>query len=238
MTKKMKIGLVVCGALIALVPLAVNAAITGTKHDLSFTSGQATAKAVSETQICVFCHTPHQAMSQSLLWNHAAGTVSGFSAGQTTLGGTTLPAALNNGVSKKCLGCHDGTIGVGDAPTTGAIAMSGADLDSSGKILPTLNTRVGNGTSIDNNHPVGIPYPGQPAYNGITTTVTTGAGTYKTLASAQTAGLKFYSNALPGDTGLGVECASCHDVHGATGIASFLRIANTGSALCLTCHDK
>ena len=42
-----------------------------------------------------------------------------------------------------------------------------------------------------------------------------------------------------------VECATCHDPHGVpsggTGsvfIPAFLRVDNTGSALCLTCHDK
>ena len=34
-----------------------------------------------------------------------------------------------------------------------------------------------------------------------------------------------------------VECASCHDPHSDTN-ATFLRIANTGSAVCLSCHIK
>lgn len=34
-----------------------------------------------------------------------------------------------------------------------------------------------------------------------------------------------------------VECASCHDPHGA-GIAALLRKDNTGSDLCITCHNK
>ena len=33
-----------------------------------------------------------------------------------------------------------------------------------------------------------------------------------------------------------VECASCHDPH--TSNATFLRIPNTGSAVCLACHVK
>jgi predicted CXXCH cytochrome family protein len=33
-----------------------------------------------------------------------------------------------------------------------------------------------------------------------------------------------------------VECASCHDPH--TETVTFLRIPNTGSAVCLACHDK
>jgi predicted CXXCH cytochrome family protein len=35
-----------------------------------------------------------------------------------------------------------------------------------------------------------------------------------------------------------VQCSSCHDVHGVTGVNYLLRMDNTGSALCLTCHDK
>lgn len=33
-----------------------------------------------------------------------------------------------------------------------------------------------------------------------------------------------------------VECASCHDPH--TANATFLRIPNSGSAVCLACHVK
>ncbi len=38
-------------------------------------------------------------------------------------------------------------------------------------------------------------------------------------------------------TGPTVECASCHDPHSSTN-ATFLRISNAGSAVCLTCHNK
>ena len=34
-----------------------------------------------------------------------------------------------------------------------------------------------------------------------------------------------------------LESASCHDVHGAGGNANLLLVDNTGSALCLTCHE-
>jgi predicted CXXCH cytochrome family protein len=235
MTRKIRIGLVVGGALIAFVPLALHAAsIVGTKHDLSATTANAAAHAVTETQICVFCHTPHQAMSQALLWNHNPGTVNGFSSGQTTQAGTPLPTTLNNGVSKKCLSCHDGTISIGDT-AGGAITVTGTGLDGTGAIVAD---RVGDKSSIDTNHPVGVPYAAEPAYNGAASAATVATGTYKSLASAQAAGIKFFTKALATDTGRGVECASCHDVHGAAGFASFLRIENTGSALWLTCHDQ
>jgi predicted CXXCH cytochrome family protein len=40
-----------------------------------------------------------------------------------------------------------------------------------------------------------------------------------------------------GGEGPSVECGSCHDPHNNTN-PTFLRIANTGSALCLSCHVK
>jgi len=38
--------------------------------------------------------------------------------------------------------------------------------------------------------------------------------------------------------GVNLKCASCHDVHNTAGVAKLLRIANTSSALCTTCHIK
>ena len=35
-----------------------------------------------------------------------------------------------------------------------------------------------------------------------------------------------------------VECASCHDVHNQSGFQPLLAIDNTGSQLCLSCHQK
>lgn len=55
---------------------------------------------------------------------------------------------------------------------------------------------------------------------------------------------KYEVRAYDSGQGYEVECASCHDPHGVPDAAniefipSFLRVDNTGSALCLTCHDK
>jgi predicted CXXCH cytochrome family protein len=35
-----------------------------------------------------------------------------------------------------------------------------------------------------------------------------------------------------------VQCTSCHEPHNRTGVRYMLRMENTGSALCLTCHKK
>ena len=74
------------------------------------------------------------------------------------------------------------------------------------------------GTDLSNDHPISIAYP-------------EGAAGYFPDASALS--LPFF-----GAGNLDVECGSCHDPHNSSGAANFLRVANTASALCLTCHDK
>ena len=101
------------------------------------------------------------------------------------------------------------------------------------------------GTDLSNDHPIGVPYRGLTAatdYNA--TTGTTSKLKFfdtDTDSRADKNEVRFY------DTGDGfeVECASCHDPHGvpvgALGSkfnATFLRISNAASALCLTCHTK
>src|SRR5215471_15264493 len=43
--------------------------ILGTKHDLSV-SGPGPIKAVSESEVCLFCHAPHNGTGETPLWNH------------------------------------------------------------------------------------------------------------------------------------------------------------------------
>jgi hypothetical protein len=101
------------------------------------------------------------------------------------------------------------------------------------------------GTDLRNDHPVGVRYPAARAgidYHPPRTT-------RDSVRWFDTDGdnwpdsneVRLYDR---GD-GFSVECASCHDPHGVpSGIAggpfnrSFLRVRNTASALCLTCHIK
>ena len=74
-----------------------------TKHNLAI-SGPGTVKALTETQICKFCHTPHNARPQAPLWNrnNAGGPYTLYSS-------STLNATLGqpDGSSILCLSCHD-----------------------------------------------------------------------------------------------------------------------------------
>jgi len=66
------------------------------------------------------------------------------------------------------------------------------------------------GTDLRDDHPIGIAYTVGSSYKAPTT-------------------MKLFNTR--------VECASCHDVHDNT-FSPFLRMSNTGSALCLDCHSK
>ena len=46
-----------------------------------------------------------------------------------------------------------------------------------------------------------------------------------------------YTRGFAAGNGPSVECASCHDPHTEAN-ATFLRVANASSAVCLACHDK
>jgi len=102
------------------------------------------------------------------------------------------------------------------------------------------------GQNLRDDHPIGVRFPGgTPATTGFNSgTLSTGNVTYfdrDSNARLSKADPRFY------DTGNGpeVECASCHDPHGVPSAAAgstfnptFLRVANTGSGLCLVCHAK
>ncbi len=182
---------------------------------------------------CEPCHTPHNAnteIANSPLWNHEI-TVASY---QVYIS-STLDAAVGqpSGKSKLCLSCHDGTVAI----------------DSYGGRNGTnhmMSWQMGYlGTELQDDHPISFEYN-------------------STLATAD-GGLEDPSKA---SSGLGstieedllfnghLECSSCHDVHvsrntqGCNGCHNMagggpflkqtlsLRIDNTNSAFCLTCHKK
>jgi Doubled CXXCH motif (Paired_CXXCH_1) len=135
-------------------------------------------------------------------------------------------------------------IGLDPTPAAGCLAChsAGAGIVGSGATDFTL---FAIGTDLRNDHPVGVRYP------------TAGPGVDFKPPTATRGNVRWFDNNANGlpdtrevrlyDSGDGfeVECASCHDPHGVPSggngspfIASFLRVANTASTLCMTCHTK
>jgi mono/diheme cytochrome c family protein len=129
--------------------------------------------------------------------------------------------------SSECLSCHSPG---GGLPGTGATDFTAFVI----------------GTDLRNDHPVGIRFP-----------TSAGTGTDFKDPPRKEARLAYFdtngnsradSNEIRlYNTGEGyeVECASCHDPHGVPSAgpgsvfnATFLRVTNTGSAVCLSCHTK
>ncbi|MDI3280735.1 MAG: cytochrome c3 family protein [Bacillota bacterium] len=125
-------------------PAAGAASIVGSKHDLSL-SGPGPVKAQTETQICIFCHTPHNAQPEKPLWSHlfTAQTYTPYSS-STMQGAPGQPT----GSSKLCLSCHDGTVAIG-AVVEGTIAMLGTAADGT---MPAGTSDLG--LNLGDDHPV------------------------------------------------------------------------------------
>jgi predicted CXXCH cytochrome family protein len=198
--------LVTTAAIVVLVglPVAAWAGISGTAHDLSASAGGG--------QICVVCHTPHNAIEPTAgpLWDHTLTAVTDYGAYTSdTLTATDVDGDPGS-TSLLCLSCHDGTVAVdafGGAAGSGNIGTGAANL----------------GTDLTDDHPIGFTYS--------TTLATTDGGLIDptTLTDIE----------LFGASDDQLECASCHEVHDNAN-SPFLRVSNTtpASGLCLTCHIK
>jgi predicted CXXCH cytochrome family protein len=163
--------------------------------------------AVPNQEVCRPCHAPHGTSTEvGYLWNHA------LSAGGWTLWADSNAASVMSGSSRLCLSCHDGTVAI----------------DSFGGNTGTqfVLSRDRLGTDLTNDHPIGVAYPTsgylQPDATGkiaSTDTTITPAGQSAQLEDGR------------------VQCSSCHFAHGSRALyGKFLRVDNTGSKLCMTCH--
>jgi predicted CXXCH cytochrome family protein len=163
---------------------------------------------------CVACHVPHAAdtsVPRVQLWNHEVTTASFVLYASGTL--DVKPGEPDRG-SKLCLSCHDGTVAIDSfgSVTTGIQFMTGTALL---------------GTDLTDDHPISFVYD--------TALANLDGGLHDPTAQASGLGGSINADMLFEGQ---VQCASCHDPHGSSGVPKLLRISNAGSALCLICHDK
>ena len=164
----------------------------------------------------MYCHTPHNGdvTGTAPLWNRVNNTTPGAFAMYTSPTMDMIVASDPQDISLACLSCHDGATAYNNTVVdTGTLSAAGT---------MTGVFAVGSVASggLTNDHPISVTYDNSAGVNG------------DTAFNAQPASLPFY-----GVGGNQLECATCHNPHEATN-ASFLRILNTNSALCVTCHIK
>jgi hypothetical protein len=230
--------------------------IANTKHNLS-SSGPGTVKATTETQICVFCHTPHGAenIPGAPLWNRklSGATYTPYTSSSIEANAAEL-ASGPGGSSKLCLSCHDGTMALGNVNVLNGrvnqtIGLTGT---GAGGTMPTGSGATTGftrniGTELTNDHPISFTYDAALAARDGELRVPDGTtvGTRSPAARPK----------LPLEGGQ-MQCSTCHDPHlketdPLKGPAKFLRLnrlqeqtpaggafSETGDIFCLACHDK
>jgi hypothetical protein len=210
------------------------------KHNLSASASHGGIKAASSSnggeQICIFCHTPHNAYTKGdysnlkidpPLWNHETSNASYtfnstgsdwvfYNGGGGVYNTYTIPPSNVDGASRLCLGCHDGTIAIGKVRSRPSpISMTEGNrtgcLDADGSLSSSCSTNL-YATSSINHHVFSVPMNDALIANADNycpdeMKLQYPTGDVKLRPTANT------YNGQPGKDGLGVQCSTCHDPH-------------------------
>jgi predicted CXXCH cytochrome family protein len=194
-----------------VVPFALLAdeSVVNSVHDLS-ARGPGRIHAVDEDQICIFCHTPHNAAPQTPLWNRENPRTH-----YRIYESSTTDARIDqpSGPSKMCLSCHDGSLALGNVlsrPVDHPIVMTARTIPPG----PADLTR-----DLSDDHPIGFRY--DRALSNI---------------DPQIRAPEVVSLELPLGMHGEMHCTTCHDPHN-NELGNFLRVSDKYSAICITCHD-
>lgn len=192
------------------------AVVTETPHNLSVTGGRGVhgIKSTVESEICVFCHTPHHSNAVMPLWSRDLSDQT-----YVLYKPVSMVATLQQprGASRLCLSCHDGTIALG-------LLSHGRVLDPNLKAFsdmpaiqaetdPRKNPNLG--TDLSDDHPISFVYTPKPELVN---------------PAALDPVIKLEQETY-------LECTSCHNPHNNRN-GNFL-VANTDlqrDALCTMCH--
>ncbi len=182
--------------------------ISTTKHNLSSQSSN-TVKASIETEICIFCHTPHSSAQKKSLWNRTDPNLASY----TLYSSSTLRANINrpDGSSIKCLSCHDGSVALGSVVSRSSTISFGVN-----SLMPSGKTNLGQ--NLSNDHPISFIYDVALA----------GLNPELKIPSQITPPVKLDINEK-------LQCTACHDPH--TNLTNkFLVATSESSVLCNSCH--
>ena len=248
---KKVLALVAAIGLISAASAAFGKTIVGSKHDLSPTGkGGQLYNAKTSTQICVYCHAPHNANLSLPLWNRTNPSGASYTlySGINMQNVSFKKGLTSDSTSLFCMSCHDSATnlnqvynaGVIESPANSTIYNTYARNDIShfteGNI--TGPASLGASKDLSKTHPINFPVStvdGQSDLN-------VGANAYmgpKAGTNGQTFPLfKTTNGGGARDTAnRSLECGSCHAVHDSQN-SPFLRDTMNQSQLCLGCHNK
>lgn len=224
----MRIGL--CVALIGMSAVistgradAQEEGVAGTLHNLSVT-GPGEVKSSTETQICKFCHIPHNPVVPVPLWGHQLSAVSQYRTPEMATGhGDRVLSPQPDGASRLCLSCHDGTVALGDvAGERSPIPMIGGD-----RLTPDRPGFIG--TDLSGSHPVSFVVPAD-----------LGEDTGRDMGLRSLSAIESDSDVRLDDAGK-MQCTTCHDPHSdlffRPGEVPHFWVKPSVDEVCLTCHE-
>ena len=199
--------------------------VASTLHNLS-ASGPGEIRALGGTEICKFCHIPHNAVSPVPLWSHALSSTQQYDVPELRLrAGGSQRAPQPDGSSRLCLSCHDGTVALGDvAGEPRPITMAGAQRLSAGH-------RGFIGTDLSGSHPISFAVPdGDRGLDALTSD----------MGLRPLSALRADLDVKLDDRGK-MQCTTCHDPHDdrhyQPGIVPHFWVKPTFGEVCLTCHE-
>lgn len=220
--------------------------IATSKHNMRNGTGF-TVGAGTTAQICVYCHTPHNARVALPLWNRnvAAKSRTSFTlySSQTMQSRSIKTGFTSDSMSLFCMSCHDGSAVGGTmvmnqprdsgATITAAITRTNMKFDTDANNMLS-NTHPINFTLRDNGYTgaaTDFSDAGQMRNDGKSDLVWANGNVYMGTNANNYPLFKSERGSYS------VECSSCHSVHDDY-YAPFLRSTMQGSVLCLGCHRK
>ena len=197
--------------------------VASSVHNLSV-SGPGEVRALDETEICKFCHIPHNSTTPVPMWGQELSKAQ-YQVPQVRVpGGGRAIVPQPDGASRLCLSCHDGTVALGDVagePTP--IPMSGSQRLSPGR--PGFI-----GTDLSGSHPVSFVVPD-------------GAGMIDTDSDMGLRPLSLIrsDDFVRLDERGKMQCTTCHDPHSdkyyQEGVVPRFWVKPSVGEVCITCHE-
>ena len=212
----MKKILILTTMFVALALVSFGQDLTGSAHDfrdgvtaITTTDAWNAIGTMTSNRMCGPCHTPHNAQATQI--------IALWSHAPTVEGAYTLydnTAGTQNSTPGQPAGVSRACLSCHD----GTIHLDNHVGNTTAGTFMTGNAMIG--TTLSNDHPVSITYDGalESADGGLADPTTD----------------PVLSLLFGGE----MECASCHNPHGESGVTKLLRMDNTNSELCLTCHVK
>ena len=203
---------------------AQHGGVAATLHNLSV-SGPGEVRAVSETEICKFCHIPHSAVVPTPLWSQKLSRARYQIPRVRDEGGRRASGHQPDGASRLCLSCHDGTVALGDiGGEPRPIALAGAQ-----RLRPGRRGFLG--TDLSGSHPISFV---------VSETARDVADGQRDIGTAPLAAMNREQGVRLDKHGK-MQCTTCHDPHSdryyQEGRVPRFWVRPTEEEVCLSCHE-